>query len=50
MFKGREVFEEDTPDSIGMKPGDNVDVYERLHYLVKFFNATNINCCSFFGI
>ena len=31
MFKGREVFEEDTPKLIGMKEGDNSDAYERLH-------------------
>ena len=31
MFEGREVFEEDTLNSIGMKEGDNIDAYERLH-------------------
>ena len=30
MFKGREVFEHQTPKSIGMKEGDNIDGYERL--------------------
>ena len=29
-FKGREVFESDTPKLIGMKHGDNIDVYTRL--------------------
>ena len=31
MFKGREVLETDIPDLIGMKQGDNIDAYERLH-------------------
>ena len=30
MFKGREVFESDTPELIGMKHGDNIDAYDRL--------------------
>ena len=30
MFKGREVFDSDTPDLIGMKKGDNTDNYDRL--------------------
>ena len=32
-FKGREVFESDTPDLIGMKKGDNnnIDAYGRLN-------------------
>ena len=30
MFKGREVFESDTPELIGMKQGDNIDAYGRL--------------------
>ena len=29
MIKGKEVFETDTPKSIGMKQGDNIDAYER---------------------
>ena len=29
MFKGKQVFEADTPKSIGMKNGDNIDAYER---------------------
>ena len=28
-FKGREVFESDTPELLGMKYGDNIDVYKR---------------------
>ena len=31
MFKGRQVFQSDTPDLIGMKQGDNIDVYGRLN-------------------
>ena len=30
MFKGREVFEHQTPKSINLKEGDNIDAYERL--------------------
>ena len=31
MFKGREVFKLDTPDLIGIKQGDTIDVYGRLN-------------------
>lgn len=29
IFNGREVFETDTPESIGLKEGDNIDCYEK---------------------
>ena len=31
VFKGRVVSQTDTSKSIGMKKGDSIDVYERLH-------------------
>ena len=31
MLNGKELSESDTPDLIGMKQGDNIDAYERLH-------------------
>ena len=34
MFEGKEVFEADTPNSIGMKLGDTIDACHRLNYLV----------------
>ena len=37
MFKGREVFETDTPKLIGMKHGDNIDVYTRLKLFSKHY-------------
>ena len=36
-FKGREVFESDTPKSIGVKHGDIIDVYERLNLFSEYF-------------
>ena len=30
-FKGKEVFESDTPDLIGYKEGDNIVGYDRLN-------------------
>ena len=35
MFKGIEVHESHTPKLIGMKEGDNIDVYERLNLFVS---------------
>ena len=29
MYNGREVFETDTPMSIGLKEGDNIDCFDR---------------------
>ena len=37
MFKGREVFETDTPKLIGMKHGDNIDVYDRLNLFSIYY-------------
>ena len=36
-FKGREVFESDTPKLIGMKHGDNIDVYTRLKLFSTYY-------------
>ena len=29
MYNGREVFENDSPNSIGLKEGDNIDCFDR---------------------
>ena len=47
MFKGREVFQTDTPKLIGMKHGDNIDVYDRLnlfskHYILVYIKSSYI--------
>ena len=31
MLKGREVFEIDTPELVGLKKGDNIVAYKRLN-------------------
>lgn len=35
QFQGREVLDTDTPNSIGMKEGDKIDVLEK--YINVFF-------------
>ena len=47
MFKGREVFESDTPDLIGMKHGDNIDAYDRLNLFSKYYILISINISYF---
>ena len=43
MLKGREVFELDTPQLIGMKKGDNIVAYKRLPFY-SLFKCINCHC------
>ena len=37
IYNGREVFETDTPESIGLKEGDYVDCFDRFSVNIKSY-------------